>query len=49
MLQELENALGEVEFKDGIPDVKFSKVIYMLIYLFAFVTLINMSYYSVPL
>ncbi|KAL9227048.1 hypothetical protein vseg_002789 [Gypsophila vaccaria] len=24
---ELENALGEVEFKDGIPDVKFSKVL----------------------
>lgn len=26
MLQDLEDALGEVEFKDGIPDVKFSKV-----------------------
>lgn len=25
-LQELEQALGEVEFKDGIPDVKFSRV-----------------------
>jgi len=24
--QELEQALGEVEFKDGIPDVKFSRV-----------------------
>jgi len=24
--QELEQALGEVEFKEGIPDVKFSRV-----------------------
>ncbi|XP_057523471.1 uncharacterized protein LOC130803282 isoform X1 [Amaranthus tricolor] len=27
LTMELENALGEVEFKDGIPDVKFSKVL----------------------
>ena len=26
MFQDLEYALGELEFKDGIPDVKFSKV-----------------------
>lgn len=26
MFQDLEFALGEVEFKAGIPDVKFSKV-----------------------
>lgn len=25
-MQDLEVALGEVEFKDGIPDVKFSRV-----------------------
>jgi len=31
-VQELENALGEVEFKDGIPDVKFSKVTYVVSY-----------------
>lgn len=24
---DLEDALGEVEFKDGIPDVRFSKVV----------------------
>lgn len=30
MLQELEKALGEVEFNDGIPDVKFSKVIILI-------------------
>lgn len=26
VFQDLESALGEVEFRDGIPDVKFSRV-----------------------
>ena len=26
MFQDLEYALGEVEFRDGIPDLKFSRV-----------------------
>lgn len=26
MIQDLEDSLGEVEFKDGMPDVKFSRV-----------------------
>ena len=26
MIQDLEDALGEVEYKDGIPDVRFSRV-----------------------
>lgn len=26
MIQDLEYALGEVEYRDGIPDLKFSKV-----------------------
>lgn len=26
MIQDLEDALGEVEFKNGMPDVKFSRV-----------------------
>ena len=26
VFQDLEYALGEVEFRDGIPDVKFSRV-----------------------
>lgn len=26
MIQDLEYALGEVELRDGIPDVKFSRV-----------------------
>lgn len=26
MVQDMEYALGEVEFRDGIPDLKFSRV-----------------------